>query len=322
MPVQLRIPRRANLARVAGPMFLGLLAVVAAPQVVLAQRAAQSSGQASAQNSPLNRSQRQAPAQPAAPATAVPAPNPLTYVDLLELAQASDIVLRAEVADQRVVPPERAPGLAAGKVRLYVEVVTQALLAGSGPVGETQAFLLDLPLDARGRRPNIREQVFLLFADRVEGRPGQIQLVGPQAIQPVDPLLEQRVRHVLTQLVAGDRPPVIEDVREVMSVPGNLVGESETQLFLNTREGAPVSLTVLRRPGMAPTWGVSWTEIVDSAARPPVPETLEWYALACFLPPEVPVAAFIQRDPDSRARARADYALVLADLGACARSSP
>lgn len=315
MPVQLRIPRRANLARVAGPMFLGLLAVVAAPQVVLAQ----SSGQASAQNSPLNRSQRQAPAQPAA-AVAVPAPNPLTYVDLLELAQASDIVLRAEVADQRVVPPERAPGLAAGKVRLYVEVVTQALLAGSGPVGETQAFLLDLPLDARGRRPNIREQVFLLFADRVEGRPGQIQLVGPQAIQPVDPLLEQRVRHVLTQLVAGDRPPVIEDVREVMSVPGNLVGESETQLFLDTLDGAPVSLTVLRRPGMATTWGVSWTEIVDSSARPPAAETLEWYALACFLPPELPVAAFIQRDPDSRSRARADYALVQQQLGPCRRS--
>jgi hypothetical protein len=231
-------------------------------------------------------------------------------------------VLRAQVDRQRVVPADRAPGLAPGKTRLYIEAVTQALLAGSGPVGATQTFLLDLPLDARGRRPNIREQVFLLFARRVAGNPGQIQLVGPQAIQPVDPVLEQRVRQVLTQLVQPNRPPVISGVREVMSVPGNLVGESETQLFLDTLDGAPVAITVLRRPGMAATWGVSWTEIVDSAARPPAPETLSWYALACFLPPELPAAAFIQRDPDSRSRARADYALVLQQLGGCRRSAP
>ena len=260
---------------------------------------------------------RQAPV-----ALPAPPPNPLTYVDLVELAQASDLVLRAQVDRQRVVPAERAPDLAAGKVRLYIEAVTQALLAGSGPVGARQSFLLDLPLDARGRRPNIRNQVFLLFARRVADQPGQIQLIGLQAIQPVDPVLEQRVRTVLTQLVQADRPPVISGVREVMSVPGNLVGESETQLFLDTLDGAPVSLTVLRRPGMAPTWGVSWTEIVDSAARPPAPETLNWYALACFLPPELPAAAFIQRDPDSRSRARADYALVLQQLGACRRSTP
>jgi hypothetical protein len=305
MTDQVRIPPVANLVGRISPAIwtvFGLLLALAVSQTAVAQSRAE---------------RQQAPVvQPAPP------PNPLTYVDLVELAQASDLVLRAEVDRQRVVPPERAPGLSAGKVRLYIEAVTQALLAGSGPIGATQTFLLDLPLDARGRRPNIREQVFLLFARRVAGNPGQIQLVGPQAIQPVDPVLEQRVRLVLTQLVQANRPPVISGVREVMSVPGNLVGESETQLFLDTLDGAPVAITVLRRPGMAPTWGVSWTEIVDSAARPPAPETLSWYALACFLPPELPAAAFIQRDPDSRSRARADYALVQQQLGACRRSNP
>ena len=304
----LRILPRANLRRricLLAAGIVALLPVLPLPQAVQAQTREQA------------RQQREAPvAQPVA------SPNPLTYVDLVELAQASDLVLRAQVVRQRVVPADRAPGLAPGKVRLYIEAVTQTLLAGSGPVGATHSFLLDLPLDARGRRPNIREQVFLLFARRVEGRADQIQLVGPQAIQPVDPVLEQRVRTVLTQLVQADRPPVISGVREVMSVPGNLVGESETQAFLTTLNGAPVSLTVLRRPGMAPSWGVSWTEIVDSAARPPAPETLSWYALACFLPAELPATAFIQRDPDSRSRARADYALVQQQLGACRRSTP
>lgn len=297
-----RIPPLANPRQAVWLPLLAAALACAAPQIALAQPA------------------------PAAVVPAVQGPIPaaaLTYVDLVELGRASDMVLRAQIEDQTNVPPERAPGLAPGKVRLYVEAVTQALLAqtGSGPVGAAQAFLVDLPLDARGRRPRTKNQVVLLFARRVVNRPGQIQLVGPNAIQPFDPALEQRVRHVLTQLVQPDRPPVISGVREVMSVPGNLAGESETQVFLETPDGAPVSITVLRRPGQAPDWGVSWTDIVDQSARPPARDTLQWYALACYLPPELPTAAFIQRDPDSRTRAREDYALVLRQLGICERSS-
>lgn len=266
----------------------------------------------------------QAQGQAVAAAPYIPGAVPLadlTYVDLVELGQAAELVLRAEVTRQRNVPPDRAPGLAPGMARLYVEAETQALLAGAGPVGQSHAFLADLPLDARGRRPDIKEEVVLLFARRAAGRPGELQLVGPQAMQPAAPALEERLRRVLTQLVQGDRPPVITGVREVMSVPGNLAGESESQIFLATRSGDPVSITVIRRPGMAPSWGVSWTDIVDQSARPPQAETLQWYALACFLPPELADEAFIQRDPQSRARARADYALVREQLGPCARSA-
>lgn len=259
---------------------------------------------------------------PAAPVQAGPIPAAqLTYVDLVELGMAADLVLRSQVSRQTTVRADRAPGLEPGKVRLYVQAATQALLAGSGSAAGSYAFLVDLPLTDRGRRPKIKNEVVLLFGRRVEGRPGELQLVGLQAIQPANPLLEQRVRQVLTQLVQPDRPPVITGVREVMSVPGNLAGESETQLFLETQGGAPVAITVLRRPGMAPSWGVSWTDIVDQSARPPLRETLQWYVLACSLPADLPGAAFIQADPASRARARADYAFVREDLGRCDRSS-
>jgi hypothetical protein len=301
MAREIRFPRLANLraASLFAPLAGAILAI-AAPGPAMAQ-------------SPQT-------AAPQAPVGPVPL-APLTYVDLVEMGQAADLVLRAEVTRQRNVPPDRAPGLQPGKARLYVEAATQTLLAGAGPVGESQAFLVDLPLNARGRRPDIKRQVVLLFARRTAGRPGELQLVGPQAMQPADPALEQQVRRVLTQLVQGDRPPVVTGVREAMSVAGNLAGESESQIFLETRSGDPVSLTVLRRPGMAPSWGVSWTDIVDQSARPPAPETLEWYALACFLPETLPERAFIQRDPESRARARADYSLVREQLGACRRSA-
>jgi hypothetical protein len=248
------------------------------------------------------------------------APNPLTYTDLVELAQASELVLRVEIREQRNVPPDRAPGLAAGQARLYLQARTQALLAGAGPVGENSVFLTDVPLDARGRRPNLKRGVYLLFANRVAGRPGELVLVGRGAMQVADPVLEQRLRTVLTQLVQGQRPPVITGVREAISVPGNLAGESETQVFLATQGGQPVSLSVVRRPGMTPTWGVSWSEIVDQSARPPAAETLEWFALACRLPETLPESAFLQRDPASRTRAREDYAFVRRELGNCARS--
>ncbi len=259
----------------------------------------------------------------AAPATAQeePAPNPLTYVDLVELGMTSDVVLRAVVDDQATVPPERAPGLPPQRVRLYVETVTQALLAGDGPIGESLAFLVDMDRDARGKAPKIKKQVFFLFARRVNGRPGKIQLVSPDAMQPDDPALEQRLRLVLTQLAEPDRPPLVTDVREVMSVPGNLAGESETQIFLETRDGEPVSLSIIRRPGVAPQWGVSWTDIVDQSAQPPEAETLRWYALVCHLPAELPAEAFLQTDRESRARAREDYAIVRSEIGACRRSS-
>jgi hypothetical protein len=261
-------------------------------------------------------------AEPLRAQGAAPIPTPdLTYVDLVELKQSSDMVVKVMVEDQVRVPPERAPGLAPGQVRLYVEAITQALLSGNAPVGETLNFLVDVPLNAKGKAPDLEEMSFLLFARRVEGRPGEIQLAGPEAMFADDPVWEQRVRQVLTQVVQGEQWPAITGVHEVMSVPGNLAGESETQIFLETRSGAPAALTVLRRPGMAPSWGVSWTDIVDQSARAPLPETLEWYALACFLPAELPDEALIQRDSQSRQRAREDYALVIDQIGACARSS-
>jgi hypothetical protein len=297
MAPQVRISRFANLPVRSGAMVVAALALASLPLA------------------------------PAATAQAIPAPaaapvatSPLTYADLVDLAQAAELVLRVEVRDQRNIPPDRAPGLATGQARLYLQARTQALLAGAGPVGESHAFLTDVPLDARGRRPNLKRGIYLLFANRVPGRPGELQLVGRGAMQPNDPLLEQRLRAVLTQLVQGERPPQVTGVREIISVPGNLAGESETQIFLATRNGDPVSLTVVRRPGMAPTWGASWSEIVDQSARPPAPETLQWHMLACHLPEALPESAFLQRDPAGRTRAREDYALIRRELGNCARS--
>lgn len=249
------------------------------------------------------------------------APSPaLTYADMVDLADAAPLVVRAQIRKQAVVDPERAPGVAPGHARLYVEARTEALISGNAPLGESLRYLVDVPLDAKGKPPKLKKREVILFARAVPGRPGELQLVRPDAQLLHDPAIESRFRPVLAELVSADAPPVVTGVRDALAVEGTLAGESETQLFLETRNDGPVSVTVVRRPNMAPRWGVSWTEIVDQSARPPREGTLEWYRLACALPPELPGEANLSRDPRERAIAVQDYAFVIEQLGPCRRT--
>jgi len=261
-------------------------------------------------------------AAPAAAQNRAPAPAPpvATYADLADLSEAASVVALVEVRDQAEVERERAPGLAPGHARLYLETRTEALLAGRSALGESLVYLADVPLDAKGKAPKLKKQRFLVYAVPVPGRAGSLQLVDPAAQLPATPENQQLARTVLAALAAADAPPAVTGIRDVMSVPGNLAGESETQLFLDTATGEPVSLTVVRRPNMEPTWGVSWSEIVDQSARPPEPQTVAWYRLACFLPARLPTDAFLQRDPASRRQIEADYRFIVEQLGACTRT--
>ncbi|MBY6127229.1 hypothetical protein KUW15_00720 [Qipengyuania aquimaris] len=246
----------------------------------------------------------------------------LTYADTVSLAEDAAMVLRVEIRDQVALKPERAPDVAPGHVRLFVEARTLALIAGNVPVGEELRYLVDVPLTAKGKAPKLKKSEMILFARPVPGRPGEIQLVGEGAQRPYTPAFEAQLRPVLSALVAPDAPPRVTRVADALAVEGTLVGESETQLFLDTEADGPVSITVVRRPNQAPRWGVSWTEIVDQSARAPQPGTLAWYRLACSLPAELPGAANLSRDSRARALAARDYAFVIEQLGPCERNLP
>lgn len=242
----------------------------------------------------------------------------LSYADLVDLALPANVVLKAEVRKAVRLKPEEAPGLPAGRARFYIEARTSALLIGPD-LGESTRFLADVPLDARGKPPKLGRAPVLVLARTVPERPGELQLVAPDAMLPLTPAREATLRAILTETAQSDAPPAITALREALHVSGNLAGEGETQLFLGTATGAPVSISVLRRPGQPATWGVSFTEIVDSAARPPLPATLAWYRLACGLPRRMPERANISATLADRRIAAEDYAQVLADLGLCLR---
>ncbi len=238
------------------------------------------------------------------------------YVTLARLADAAPQVLRVQVKKATVIEPERAPDVAPGMARLFVEAQVLNLIRGKQGVSESIRYLVDVPRDARGKVPKLKKQQFLLFA-RPATRAGEVQLVAKQGQVAWSPTTEQQVRTIVTELVSPGAPPIIKGIREALHVRGNLQGEGETQLFLATANGDPVSITVLRRPGLAPRWAVSLTEIVDEAAAPPRRETLLWYRLACFLPREIPARALVSDTPADNDLARRDYNYVLEQLGPC-----
>lgn len=244
----------------------------------------------------------------------------LTYVDLADLSDASDLVIRAQIRRQITLEPERAPGLPAGFARLYIEASTLALITGDAPIGESLRYLVDVPLNAKGKPPKLKKDEVLLFARAAQDGGSQIQLVNSNAQLPYSLALEERLRPILAELAEADVPSEVTGVRDALSVNGNLAGESETQIFLTTSDSSPVSIAVLRRPGQKPLWGVSWGEIIDQAARPPRPQTIGWYRLACNLPPSLPSSANLSRDRTERMQAERDYRLVVGALGPCVRT--
>ncbi len=245
-------------------------------------------------------------------------PN-VNYADLADLSDSAPVVLRAQVRKLSRVENERARGLRPGWGRFYVQARTRALLTGQAPQGEALTYLVDMPLDAKGKPPAVKKQDVLLFSRAVPGRPGELQLVAPDAQLLWSAALEAQLRGVLTELVAPGAPGPITGVRELIHVPGNLAGEGETQIFLNTADGSAASITVQRRPGMPAVWGASFSELIAELGNPPQRDTLGWYRLACFLPAAPLASANLSEGPASRAQADADYRFVIGELGPCPR---
>lgn len=247
--------------------------------------------------------------------------DPLQYADIADLSAEAPIIINLTVKEAIKVDPERAPNAPAGTQRFYIVGSTNALIRGQGGVGETIRYIIDLPLDERGRAPKIKKQNFIIFARRPSGSGSDdVQLVAKDAQIAWTAQREEQVRSVVRELVSPNAAPAISRIGSAFHVPGTIIGEGETQIFMETVTGSPISITVLKREGQRKFWAVSLGEIVDEAARAPVRNSLLWYRLACFLPRQLPASALTSDSPANAQRARDDYQLVLRDLGDCPRS--
>jgi len=250
-----------------------------------------------------------------------PAPPPLSYADMADLGLAAAVAAHVRVTKAVALEDAQAAGVPPGVARLYVEADVVSLIQGARGIPARVRYLADLPRDARGRAPRLRKGAeFLLLASLVAERPGELRLVAPDAQVAWTAAGAEQLRAILREATGPAAPPRITGIGRAFHVPGSLPGESETQIFLQTAQGRPVSLNVLRRPGEAPRWAVALGDIVDEATQQPQPNSLLWYRLACTLPAALPPQSLADGDDEAAAAIRSDYGLILERLGPCGRT--
>jgi hypothetical protein len=246
--------------------------------------------------------------------SALPAPS---YAVTAGQVLAAPLIIDARVRSASRVKDAEAPGLTPGRARFYIEADTLALIRGGTALPARISYLADVALDSRGKAPKLKKLRVLLFARPIAGQTAQVQLTGADSQREWSAGLDALVRSIARETLAADAPPAITGIGNAFHVPGSLPGEGETQIFLTTATGQPISLQILRRPGAQPRWSVSIGDIVDESAGAPPKDTLLWYRLACGLPAQMPASSLDQEEPDNARIAREDYATVRRELGPC-----
>lgn len=250
---------------------------------------------------------------PAAPSEPIP-----DYSEFARLALAAPVVVDATIRSAERIKGEQAIGLPPGVARFYVTGAITSLIRGPAGMAPRMRWLVDVPVDAKGRPPKLKKARVLVFARALPNRPADLQLVYPDAQRPWTPATDALIRRILKDSLDPEAPPVVTGVTNAFFVPGALPGEGETQIFLRTADSRPISLSVMRNAAGERSWTVALSEVVDAAVPPPQRDTLLWYRLACALPTQLPPDAAVTDEPDNVARAKEDYAFVIQALGRCA----
>lgn len=264
-------------------------------------------------------------AMPLAPALSQPAmtqkaavpPAPAAWTDLADLALAAPVVLTGNIRAVDRVSGRDAADVPPGQLRALVEMDLTAALKAPGVLPARGAWLWQGKAAARNRPPFAKGQPVMVFARALQGggRPEvqALALVSPHGQQPWSADSEAAVRAVLAaNLKPGGAARMVTAVTDAARTEGEVAGVSESQFFLATDVGRPMTLVVRRAPGRNPQVLLAAGEMVDRAG-PIQPQTLEWRALACGMPARLP--AVLAGD----AGLAADYALALQSIGACGR---
>lgn len=245
-------------------------------------------------------------------AAAIPAP---TRADLADLSTRSPLILRASVDKAKRIRGDAARNVPEGFARLLVRADVKALLVGRTGVPERIEYLVDLPLDARGKPPKIKDREVLLFLN-AEAAPGQFALAHKYGQVDWTAQRESAVRQFAAQ-ASGSSLLTPRGVKSAFHVVGTLPGESETQFFVDTDEGRPMSIVVLSRPNQPKRFAVATGDIIDPNAEAPDPDSLTALYLSCGLPDVLPET--VTEDADMADALRRDYQFVRSSLPSCER---
>ena len=240
------------------------------------------------------------------------------YPDLADLALAAPITTHVKIKSAQRLSKEMSVGVRPGFVRHLITADVIALIKATEGVPKRIQYLVDLPVDSRGKVQKLTKSESLVFA--IPAGPTFVRLVAPDAQVPWSPEAARSVRAILSEAARADAAPVVRGIASAFHSEGSIPGEGETQIFLNSPEDKPVSLTVQRRTEEEPRWFVSQGEVVDEGTSQPRPNTLLWYRIACTLPAAIPASAVDGQPTETITKIGADYKVILNGLGPCNRS--
>ena len=250
---------------------------------------------------------------------AVPTANS-SYADIADLVVISPLIVDATVRKTIKIPAEQAIGVPANLQRMLIVADVSALVRGNDGVAGQVRFLLDVPKDAKGKIPKLKKQRYFLLGNKAAGLPGTIRLSRPDAMVEWSVDNDAMLRAITKEAVVIDAPRPIVAVTSAFHSPGTIIGEGETQIFVEAKGNQIYSLSVFSQPGAPKRWAVSTGEVIDESAGAPEKNSLLWYRLACGLPQALDAKLVESPEADSATKARADYRFIIASLGPCDRT--
>ncbi len=241
------------------------------------------------------------------------------YADVADLIVIAPMIVDAKIRKATKIPAAQAIGVPPGRQRLLIDADVNALIRGQSGIAEKVRFVLDVTKDSRGKIPKLKKQRMFILADAVKGRPGQLQLVRPDALIKYSMANDSMVRAITQEAVLLDAPQRITGISSAFYSAGTVIGEGETQIFLLTEKRQPISISVVSRPELDKQWSVSTSELIEETTSTPRRFSLLWYRLACGLPKALPAELVQSGEGENAARAQADYKFVVDALGPCGR---
>ena len=253
------------------------------------------------------------------PSFAVPVTNS-SYADIADLVVISPLIVDATVKKATKIPAEQAIGVPANLQRMLIVADVSALVRGNDGVAGQVRFLLDVPKDVKGKAPKLKKQRYFLLGNKAAGLPGTIRLSRPDAVVEWSFDNDAMLRAITKEAVVIDAPQPVIGITSAFHSPGTVIGEGETQIFVEAKGNQIYSLSVFSQPGAPKRWAVSTGEVIDESAGAPAKNSLLWYRLACGLPQTLDAKLVESPEAESAAKAQADYRFIVASLGPCDRT--
>lgn len=246
--------------------------------------------------------------------------NSASYDDIMSITLESELVVDIVAKKIKNLPASQSVGVRPDRKRVLIIAEVQSLIRGKTGLNSEVSFLFDAPIDSRGKIPKLKKLRFVAFGRHISGRNDFIRLTHTASMLLYSESLNNRVRNSIREVIADNAPQKITSISSAFHSPGTIIGEGETQIFLNTEFGQPMAISVTSKQGQNRRWSVSTSEVIDINATEPRRFSLLGYRLACSLPRSLSPSIIESINQDNREKLLSDYKLVIDSIGLCQRN--